>query len=1112
MVGCPNCGRENADDARFCSACGASLASQEAPREERKVVSVLFADLVGFTGRAEQMDPEDVRALLSPYYAHVREELERYGGTVEKFIGDAVMALFGAPVAHEDDPERSVRAALTIRDWIREQEGDLQLRIAVTTGEALVALGARPSEGEGMASGDVVNTAARLQSAAPVDGILVDETTYRATSQWIEYRPAEPVTAKGKQEPVPAWEALEARARYGVDTTQAPRAPLIGRERELDVLVDALARVRAERSPQLVTLVGVPGIGKSRLVYELFQGVENDPELIYWRQGRSLPYGEGVSLWALGEMVKAQAGILETDSSEQAETKLRRSVDDLIEDGDSDWVARHLGSLVGVGGEQELHGDRRAEGFAAWRRFFEALAEERPLVLVFEDLHWADEGLLDFVDHLVDWAVGVPILVVCTARPELLSRRAGWGGGKPNAATFSLSPLEDEETARLLAALLDRSVLPAETQTALLQRAGGNPLYAEEFVRMVADRGLVAGAEELPLPESVQGIVAARLDALPEDEKALLQDAAVIGKVFWLGATAGIGGVDRRAAEELLHSLERKEFVRRERRSSVADENEYVFRHLLVRDVAYSQIPRARRAEKHRLAGEWLERLGRPDEHAEMLAHHYANALELARAAGADVSALTGRARVALRQAGDRAYGLAAYPAALGFYREAVELWPRKDPERSELLLHYARAINWVEGTKGLDVVTEARDGLLAAGDRQLAAEAEMLISESFWLRGQRDQAFERLTAAEALVAHEATSSSKAFVVSNASRYAMLAGEHDDAIRLGRDALAMAEELNMDDLRSHALNNIGVARLGIGDERGLDDLEQAVEIAVAANSAESVRSYGNLASTLTSLGQLGRAFAMNLEGRRAAERFGLDDPLRWLIAEMAWEPYFVGRWDDALEKLDEQIADYAQNPYWMEPPCRWLRGRIRLARGDVAGAQEDAQQGLELARLAKDPQVLWPALSFGARAFYTTDAKRADELAGEVLAEWRAAGFAMAGNDSEWLGDLVVPLPAVGRQGEFLEGVSQATKFPNPWRVAAAAYASADFLRAAEVYEDIGAGPEEAFARLRAAESLVREGRRAEADAELQRALSFWRSVGASAYVREGEALLAESA
>ena len=318
-------------------------------------------------------------------------------------------------------------------------------------------------------------------------------------------------------------------------------------------------------------------------------------------------------------------------------------------------------------------------------------------MLVFEDLHWADEGLLDFVDHLVDWAGGVPILVVGTARPELLSRRAGWGGGKPNALTLSLSPLDDDETARLLAALLERSVLPAETQTALLQRAGGNPLYAEEFVRMVTDRELLTGEGELPLPESVQGIVAARLDALPDEEKTLLQDAAVLGKVFWLGAAAEIAAVDRPAAEEALHRLERKEFVRRERRPSVAGESEYAFRHLLVRDVAYSQIPRARRAEKHRLAGEWIERLGRPEDHAEMLAHHYSSALELARAAGADTSALEVPARRALHEAGDRAFALGAYATARRFYSQTVDAWPENEPPDPELLIRYSRVLNSVD-------------------------------------------------------------------------------------------------------------------------------------------------------------------------------------------------------------------------------------------------------------------------------------------------------------------------------------------------------------------------------------------------------------------------------
>jgi class 3 adenylate cyclase/tetratricopeptide (TPR) repeat protein len=1107
MIACPQCGRENADDARFCSACGTPLEAAQPAREERKVVSVLFADLVGFTSRAEQMDPEDVRAVLEPYHARLRRELEQRGGTVEKFIGDAVMALFGAPTAHEDDPERAVRAAIAIRDWIRE-EGRLQVRIAVTTGEALVALGARPAEGEGMAAGDVVNTAARLQAAAPVDGILVDETTYRATSQKIEYRDAEPVSAKGKQELVSAWEAVEARARFGVDLAQAPRAPLIGRERELDVLVAALGRVRAERSPQLVTLIGVPGIGKSRLVYELSQVIESEAELTSWRQGRSLPYGEGVSFWALGEMVKAQAGVLETDSPEEAQGKLRTSIEGLLEGDDADWVARHLEPLVGVEGERELGGDHRSEAFAAWRRFFEAMAEERPLVLVFDDLHWADEGLLDFVDHLVEWATGVPILVVCTARPELLTRRPGWGGGKTNAVTQSLSPLDDEQTARLLSALLERSVLPAETQAALLQRAGGNPLYAEEFVRMVADRELMA-EDDWPLPESVQGIVAARLDALPAGEKALLQDAAVIGKVFWLGAAGSIGGVDRSAGEDCLHRLERKEFVRRERRSSVAAENEYAFRHLLVRDVAYSQIPRAQRAEKHRLAAEWLESLGRPEDHAELVAHHYSSALELARAAGADTAPLSERARVALREAGERADALGAFAAAMAFYRDAVELWPRTDPGWPLLLFQYGQAISFVYSADTYDVLTEARDALLAAGDLGKAAEAETLIAETFWLQGHRDPAFEHVRAAQALVAGEPTSYSKAVVLANVSRYAMLAGERDESIRVGREALEMAEELGIDWIRAHALNNMGISRLATGDSGGLGDLEESLALAVATSSPESVRAYGNLASALTDLGELERAFAMTEEGLRAAERFGTGEPLKWLTAELTWWPYFEGRWDEALGKLDELISDFETDPFWMETPCRWLRGRIRLARGDQEGAVADAERSIQGARLGKDPQVLWPALSFGARALLAVDARRADDLVSEVFSEWHALEFAASGSESEWLADFAVVLAPLGRQREFLDVVARATL--TPWRAAAEAYVAGDFLGAAEEYHEIGAGPEEAYARLRAAEALVREDRRAEADPELQRALAFWRSVGANAYVREGEALLAEA-
>jgi class 3 adenylate cyclase/tetratricopeptide (TPR) repeat protein len=1109
MLVCDNCGRENPDDARFCSNCGNALAIEPAStREERKVVTVLFADLVGFTSRAEQMDPEDVRAVLEPYHTRLRIELEQRGGTVEKFIGDAVMALFGAPTAHEDDPERAVRAALAIRDWIRE-EGELQLRIGVTTGEALVALGARPAEGEGMASGDVVNTAARLQSAAPANGIIVDETTFRATGQAISYADHDPVDAKGKAAPVPVWEVVDARSRFGVDVGRAGGgALLVGREHELDLLRSALERARREESPQLITLVGVPGIGKSRLVAELFSTIDVMPELIYWRQGRCLPYGEGVTYWALSEMVKAHAGILETDVEEEAKQKLAGVVGEVVEAADAKWVEGHLRPLVGPAEESQAGGDRQAEAFAAWRRFFEALAERNPLILVFEDLHWADDSLLDFIDHLVDWAAGVPLLVVCTARPELLARRSGWGGGKPNAATISLSPLSAEETARLVHALLERAVLPAEVQATLIERAGGNPLYAEEFARMV-ELGPGDGTE-IRLPESVQGIIAARLDAVPVQEKLLLQDAAVVGKVFWLGAVERIGRLDRTDAEQALHSLERKEFVRRERRSSVGDESQYLFRHLLVRDVAYSQIPRAARAEKHRGAAEWIESLGRPDDHAEMLAHHYLTALELNKAAGVGTDELAERARTRLHEAGGRALALSAFPAAMRFYAAALDLWPSDDPDRPHLLLRAGRVALRV-GAEARPVLEEARDGLLAAGDPEAAAEAEELLSQHFWLLGERDRSFEYLDRAVALMHDQPSSFRKAHIMGNVSRFQMLAGDAEASIRVGREALSMLDELGGDDEgRAFLLNNIGSARVRAGDTGGLDDLEESVAISDAINSAESARGHGNLSSILTDLGQLGRRGELLEKGVAAAERFGLSDDRLWLSAELLWQPYWEGRWDEASRGLDDLIAEFEAISFWMEAPSRWLRARIRLARGDMKGAVEDIERGIERARLAKDPQLLWPALSLGARIYAYSDAVRANGFASEVLADWKAQGYPLP-VASEWLAELAIALDVLGRSEELVEAASRSSS-TFPWLEAAAAYAAGDFAGAGDVYERTGALPEEAYARLRAARALVEAGRRAEADVQLERSLGFWRAAGATAYVREGEVLLAASA
>jgi class 3 adenylate cyclase/tetratricopeptide (TPR) repeat protein len=1080
MVICAACGEENPGGFKFCGSCGASLEAPAVPaREERKVVTVLFADLVGFTSRAETMDPEDVRALLAPYHAHLRAELERYGGTVEKFIGDAVMAVFGAPVAHEDDPERAVRAALAIRDWAAEE--GIELRIGVNTGEALVTIGAEP-----LAAGDVVNTAARLQSAAPVGGILAGETTYRATRQMIEYRDAESVKAKGKAEPVRVWEAVEARSRFGTGIVEAPGTPLVGRERELTLLGETLARVRAERSPQLVTLVGVPGIGKSRLVYELFAEVGRGNELTYWRQGRSLPYGDGVTFWGLGEMVKAQAGVLETDSVDEVERKLRLAVENLGAVEDADWIVDHLRPLAGLGVVAEVSGDRRSEAFAAWRQFFEALAEHRPVVLVFEDLHWADDGLLDFVDHLVEWAADVPILIVCTARPELIERRPNWGGGKLNATTLSLSPLSDEETALLLSALLNQPVIDADVQQTLLASAGGNPLYAEQYAQMLEEAG---EARELALPESVQGIIAARLDLLPPDEKELLQNASVLGKVFWLG------GLDN-ASEERLHGLERKGFVQRARRSSVANETEYTFRHLLVRDVTYSQIPRASRAEKHRRAAQWIESLGRPADHAEMLAHHYVNALEFARASGQPTDALARLARLALREAGDRALSLSAFAAAERFYADALELWPRDDPERPRLLLALGRAQARLR--RGEEALKEALEGLRSLGDKEGAAEAELLLSNVRWYEGRRDEAYAHMDNATELVAEAPASEMKARVLSELSRYHMLGGRYDAAVTVGREALAMADELGLDLIRAHALNNIGSARAFLEDAGGIADIERSIEIATAANSPELLRGYTNLSAMYGNLGDLKKTREITDEGLRIGQRFASTDAYYWLhVNRHLFQDWADGHWDESLAFADRLIAG---DRHYMQRAAYAIRADIRLARGDVAGAIEDVHDALALAREAKDPQALVPSIAFAAfvslAAGGTADAARYAE---EVLS------FDSALLDvGPTLHYVAWVLADLGRGEELSEALSRTAR-SGPWRDAARAIATGEFARAAAIYHDIEAVPWEGHAHLRAAQA-------GDPDADLERAIDVFRQTTATAYRAEAEQLLKATA
>jgi tetratricopeptide (TPR) repeat protein len=1042
------------------------------------------------------MDPEDVRTLLARYHERVKTELERFGGTVEKFIGDAVMALFGAPVAHEDDPERAVRAALAIREWA-EEEGELQVRIGITTGEALVALAAQPHTGEGMASGDVVNTAARLQSGAPENGVLVDETTYRATRRSIDYGDGRTVEAKGKKHPVSVWEAVQARARFGVDVRQEGGPALVGREAELDLIIRTLERVRREREPQLVTLVGVPGIGKSRLVYELFRHVDEEPELTTWRQGRSLPYGEGVSFWALGEMVKAQAGILETDGSDEAARKLHASIQELgVENGD--WVEKHLRPLVGVEGAPAT--DDHGESFAAWRDYIEAMADQRPLVLVFEDLHWADEGLLDFVDELVEWTSGVPLLVVGTARPELLTRRSGWGGGKPNATTQSLGPLTRDETSRLVHALLERAVLPAETQAALLERAEGNPLYAEEFARLVAE-----GREPDELPETVQGLIAARLDALAPDEKALLQHASVLGKVFWAGAVAHLAGAEPGALAPLLHELVRRELTRRERRGSIAGETEFAFRHALVRDVAYAQIPRASRAEMHLRAAEWIELLGRPEDKVELLAHHYLAALELAAASHQPIDGFVDRARDAFRAAGERAVALHAYPAAQSYYGRALELSSDADPDYGYLLLGAGRS-HAVTGEGGDDLLSKASERLVALGDSGAAAEAEVRLGHTAWLRGDPATANDHVDRAAALIAELEPSGSKAYVLAQIARRRLLTGNLDDAIEVGRQALALAVELELPDTQADASVTIGGARWSLGDPDGISDIKSGIAIAKASGSLVAIRGYNNLAWVLSLQGDPSRREIAE-HTLELAKRFGQHRMVAFGRLNLLDYQYQEGEWELCLAVAEEFIVGAeAGAPHYQEPTCLTYRALIRLARGQDERALVDARSALDRARVIADPQIVYTQLAITAHIEDALGDRGAAERLVEELGRERLTSDLVL---SEGLPVLeLIELFGVPSDLAALGRGRTNTRF----REAALAYVGGDLLGAAAIYAEIGFLVDEAQLRLRAAEQLLRKGRRTEASEQLDRAVDFYRSVGATRYLREAEELLRVSA
>jgi class 3 adenylate cyclase/tetratricopeptide (TPR) repeat protein len=1115
MPRCAVCGQDNPGGFRFCGACGASLAGPvQAPAEERRLVTVLFCDLVGFTARSDQADPEDVGALLRPYHIRLRAEIERLGGTLDKFVGDGVMAVFGAPVAHEDDPERAVRCALAM--LAASEELNLTVRIGITTGEALVRFGpARQTEG---VVGDVVNTASRLQGVAPAGGVVVGEVTFRATRRLFDYQELGPVQVKGKADPVPVWQLQGARSRTGIEAVRRAGTPFVGRQAELERLRGLFEQTLADRTVRLVTVVGEPGVGKSRFVGELAAAVDVRPELVTWRQGRCLPYGDGITFWALGEIVKAQAGVLESDPPAEVSGKLRAVIADLLSDpSEREWLRARLAPLLGIADADAVKAER-AELFAAWQRFVEAMAASHPLVLVVEDLHWADAAMLEFLEHLVERSSDLPLLIVATARPELLERRPGWGGGTPAATRIPLAPLSDLEVARLVAVLVGRTSLPVGVQALLLERAGGNPLYAEEFARLLADQGMVAGEDaavpDIPVPETVHGLIAARLDALAPEVRALVQNAAVVGRVFWPGAVAamdgdgGSGGLQAslpvdggRAGDQTVHAglaeLERKQLVQRARTSSVQHQDEYVFWHALVRDVAYAQIPRAGRARRHQAVAEWVEAVAgeRVGDLAEVVAHHYGRALAYARAAREpqeQIDKLVEPTRRFLVLAGDRTINL-DLDRARAYYRQAVELGQPREPERPHLLVRTGRvAFQSGDYPEAVAVYEEAIADLRRQGDTQVLGATLGRLATVYWNQGDTRRANAVLTEAIELLEREPPGAELVSAYVRMAGDRVVSGHASEALDWADKALVLADELGgLPRIRPRALDARGMARCDLGDFGGMDDLRAGLALGLELGSGyDTAVLYNNLAEPVWLVEGPQAALEVCEEGVDFAERRGLSEAAMWLRASTLGPLLDLGRWEEAVTLADEAIAwDLAHGGDYLAIGCRRYVSLVLTWQGDLIAARDLARRVLPRAREIDDLQQLVPALVNAALVEHATgDHPAAVALVTEAaqLTADRAGGRRFLG---QFLADMVrvtaEPAPDLAR---FL--IAQAEPTATRYRLTATtatavlAEATGDPERAADLFAEAATGwntyghvHEHALALLAQGRCLLRLGR-----------------------------------
>lgn len=734
---CASCGKENPDEARFCLACGAPLDQAAEQKETRKHVTLVFTDLVGSTALAERTDPETVRRVMSRYFDEVRAVLEAHGGTVEKFVGDAVMAVFGIPELHEDDAVRAVRAAAEIADrlgtlneeFLDRYGVELTMRTGVNTGEVIAG---DASQGQAFVTGDPVNVAARLEQAAGPGEILIGEPTHRLVRDAVRVESVDALDAKGKSEPVKAWRLLGVE-RQAPGTTRRLDSPLIGREREVALLEEALRRAERERRCHLVTVLGAPGAGKSRLVGEFVASAGQRSTVV---EGRCLPYGEGITFWPVVEMVTQAAGIVEADPPDD----VRRKVATLLPEGEQrEAIADHLSSLLGAG----EGGGALQELFWAVRRFLEALAAERPLIAVFDDIHWAEPSLLDLLEYVFGWSGGAPLLLVGLARQELLETRPSLLAPRPNASSVLLEALDAEATASLIENLLGGGGIPADAYDTIARSAEGNPLFVEEIVRMLVEEGALrrnggdwtAEVSELAIPPTIHALLAARLDRLEEQERDVLGRASVIGRVFWWGAVRELSPAgEQQRIPGSLQSLVRKELVAPDP-GVFAGEDAFRFGHQLIRDTAYEGLRKETRSDLHERFASWLQSKAgeRLAEHQEIIGYHLEQSWRYRSEIGprAELLELAVRAAEHIAAAGRRALSRGDVHAAANLLGRATSLLPEDRADRVALLLDLAEALQAIGDLRGAGERLDEAEEVACAPDRKARARVDRLYFQT---------------------------------------------------------------------------------------------------------------------------------------------------------------------------------------------------------------------------------------------------------------------------------------------------------------------------------------------------------------------------------------------